>query len=143
LARFRPFQLAAERDFRKAAIKEIDKKCYPDGMIWLGLFWVLCVVIATVIGGHKNAVGLGCLLGAIFGPIGIALTFVLKADRKRCVFCREYMRLDATVCPRSNRDEPPAIAMANFRAISMRRHIEDAFVVLLAVIALIVCWLSW
>jgi hypothetical protein len=63
-------------------------------IVWLG-----CAVASTLIGARKGADGIGCLLGALLGPVGIIITACLPGDRLECPYCREPVRKGATVCP--------------------------------------------
>lgn len=64
------------------------------------LLWLLCGVVAAIIGSKR---GLGCAglgVGILFGPFGILITYLSKGNRKACPHCKELIHWEATVCPR-------------------------------------------
>jgi hypothetical protein len=63
--------------------------------------------VGAAIGKTKGEVGLGFLLGLLFGPFGWAWEWVSQGNRLHCPFCRELMASDASVCPHCQRDIPP------------------------------------
>lgn len=67
--------------------------------------WLLCGVIAAMIGARKNAGCLSFIVGLLFGPFGILFALLSKGDQKTCPFCRSYMHRDATVCRYCHRDQ--------------------------------------
>ena len=94
-------------------------------MEWI-IVWLLCAVIGAVISGNKGrGAGGGFFLGLLFGPLGILLAAVLPAVNtqppsearqlaggtvKKCPFCAELIRLEATVCKHCGRDVPGAVS---------------------------------
>lgn len=62
-------------------------------------FWLLCAIVAAVIGGRRNRTGTGFFLGVLFGPFGILFALLLKGNRIKCSYCRELIDPQATVCP--------------------------------------------
>jgi len=72
------------------------------------LIWLLCAVIAAIIGAKK---GLGCAsfaVGLLFGPFGILIAHMSKGHLKTCPHCREQVHWEATACPRCTRPIDPA-----------------------------------
>jgi hypothetical protein len=70
------------------------------------LIWLLCGVVAAMIGNKK---GEGCgafVVGALFGPFGILFALLSSGNRKTCPFCKEQIHKDAVVCPRCQREIP-------------------------------------
>ena len=66
--------------------------------------WLICGIIAAIIGQKK---GEGCaafILGVLLGPIGILATVASKGNRKECPNCKEMINKKATVCPHCQRD---------------------------------------
>lgn len=49
------------------------------------LWWVICAIIASVIGAKKGRLILGFLLGFLCGPIGILITLLIKGNRRECL----------------------------------------------------------
>jgi hypothetical protein len=66
--------------------------------------WLICGIIAAMIGAKKDTGCAGFLVGVLLGPFGIVLALVMKGDRVRCPYCRELMHKKATVCPHCQRD---------------------------------------
>jgi len=63
------------------------------------LWWVICAIIASVIGAKKGRPLLGFLLGLLCGPIGILITLLIKGDHKQCPRCMERIHKKASICP--------------------------------------------
>lgn len=80
-------------------------------MIWV-LLWLACIIVSAAILGSHNKAGTGFLLGLLFGPVGVLLSFVLasdaakKEDRERH---REQMELLALAAGNNRRQDatPP------------------------------------
>jgi hypothetical protein len=68
------------------------------------IFWILCGVVAAMIGAKKGEPVSAFLVGVLLGPFGILAALLSKGNRKTCPFCRESIHKDATVCPRCQRD---------------------------------------
>lgn len=63
------------------------------------VIWILCGLIAAVIGEKK---GEGCaafFIGFLFGPFGILFALLSKGNRRTCPHCKELIHKDANVCP--------------------------------------------
>jgi hypothetical protein len=65
----------------------------------LVIFWILCGVVAAVIGANKGAGTAGFIIGFLLGPFGILIMIFSKGDRRSCPYCKEWIHKDATVCP--------------------------------------------
>jgi predicted amidophosphoribosyltransferase len=72
------------------------------------LFWLICGIVAAVIGSKKGQGCGGFAAGVLLGPLGIVLMLFTRGDRKLCGFCREQMNRSATVCPHCHREERAA-----------------------------------
>lgn len=70
------------------------------------LVWLVCAVVAWMIGRKKGTPGIGFLAGLLLGPIGVLAIILSSGDRAPCPFCREPVRAGATACPHCQRDLP-------------------------------------
>jgi hypothetical protein len=62
------------------------------------IFWMLCGIVATIIGSKKGEGVLGFIVGFLLGPVGVLMAILSKGDRKSCSFCKESIHKKATVC---------------------------------------------
>jgi hypothetical protein len=67
------------------------------------ILWILCGVVAAIIGAKKGAGSSGFIVGFLLGPFGILIALFSKGDRKSCFYCKEWIHKDATVCPHCQR----------------------------------------
>lgn len=72
-------------------------------MVVLIAFWLVCGIVGAVVGEKKGAAGAGFALGALLGPLGLVIVFVMAGNRRQCPFCRELIDPGATVCPHCQR----------------------------------------
>lgn len=81
------------------------------GVIWVLVFWVVPIFVGIAIGRPKRRMGF--LYGLFLGWLGVIILALLPpaADpmKGECPFCREEIRLDATVCPHCQRDVQPLV----------------------------------
>jgi len=77
-------------------------------MFWAGSFfiWIASVSLAGMVGARKDAGGLGLIAGVFLGPLGVLIMLASRGNLKDCVFCKEWIRFGAVVCPRCGRDLP-------------------------------------
>jgi len=75
-------------------------------LFFLGI-WVVCGIIAAMIGSKKEQGCGGFIAGILLGPFGILLMLFTKGNRKTCPFCKESIHAEAVVCPRCQRDVTP------------------------------------
>jgi hypothetical protein len=77
------------------------------------LLWILCGVIAAIIGAKKGEGFLAFIVGILLGPFGILAAIASKGKRKQCQFCKELIHKDATVCSHCQREDPiPRLTVA-------------------------------
>jgi hypothetical protein len=69
--------------------------------IWIGI-WIVCGIIGAIIGTNKNAVGIGFLLGFLFGPLGLLAAFAVD-NREKCLHCGGRLNAKPAVCQHCNR----------------------------------------
>jgi hypothetical protein len=75
------------------------------------IFWLMCGALAAMIASSKGGSGLvGFIVGALFGPFGIAFAFFLGGDdgkdakaiadgaAKKCPKCAELVKSEAVIC---------------------------------------------
>ncbi len=58
---------------------------------------LICCLLGGVVGSSKNATGTGCILGFLFGPLGVIATFALD-QRPMCPQCKGRLNGSAKVC---------------------------------------------
>jgi len=68
------------------------------------LLWILCGIVASMIGNKKGEGVLAFFFGLLLGPFGILIALFSKGNRKTCPFCKELMHKNATVCPHCQRE---------------------------------------
>jgi hypothetical protein len=68
------------------------------------ILWILCGVVAAMIGAKKGVARAEFYAGLFLGPIGILIAIFSKGDRKSCSYCKEWIHKDATVCPHCQRE---------------------------------------
>lgn len=92
-------------------------------MVYAGI-WLICGIIAAVIYSNKGRSGIAAfVVGFLFGPIGVILAALTPADKaaverkavatgamKKCPFCAELIRAEATVCKHCQRELPVVVA---------------------------------
>lgn len=66
--------------------------------------WFLFTLISGMIASSKGFGCLGAFLGFLLGPIGIILVLIMNGNRKRCPYCKELIHIDATRCPKCQKD---------------------------------------
>lgn len=66
--------------------------------------WLMCGIVAAMIGSRKGAGCAGFALGFLLGPFGILIALFMGGNRKACPYCRELIHKEAIVCPRCQRD---------------------------------------
>ena len=88
------------------------------------IIWIVCGIIGGVImEARSHSFGTGCVLGVLFGPLGILIAAVLalqppsattkptgmlaQQDRRPCPYCAEMIMRDAKVCHFCGREVEP------------------------------------
>ena len=66
--------------------------------------WLVCGVVAAMIGSKKGEGCAGFIFGVLLGPIGILIAVLSSGNRKSCPSCKEMINKQAKVCPHCQRD---------------------------------------
>jgi hypothetical protein len=61
--------------------------------------WVVCGIIAALIGSPKGESGSGFLAGFLLGPLGIIFALFSKGNQVTCPRCQKQIHQKATICP--------------------------------------------
>lgn len=92
------------------------------------------IVIGLICGGISAAVassrgasaGLWFVLGFLFGPLGLLLSF-LSGSGRNCPFCRKAVHREATKCPYCQSVVPPHSGVAQSPVIAhTEQHVDAA-----------------
>jgi len=83
-------------------------------MLEIVLVWIASGVIGASLLGQYDRAGTGFLLGAILGPIGVIVAFVVRrseqSKRRKCPHCAEVVLIEARVCKHCGRDIEAAVS---------------------------------
>lgn len=86
--------------------------------MWVFLLWIFCMLLAAYIAGQKQRSTWWCLVGLVFGPIGVIMVALLPTlprampeggppgHTRICPFCAESIKAAAIVCKHCGRDLP-------------------------------------
>ena len=121
-------------------------------MIIVLLFGAIAgVIVGAIIGESKGRAGEGAVLGGLLGPIGwlvvgLGPDYKAASESRKCPFCAELVKREATVCKHCGRELPfaaPAIIesvpeIAPWRDPLFMLKVAVIFIVVLAVGFLIV-----
>lgn len=75
-------------------------------IISLWLFGALIGVAASQKKGFSLASGI--IGGLLLGPLAFLMYFVSEKSTKKCPYCAEFIKADATICKFCHKDVPPA-----------------------------------
>lgn len=78
----------------------------------LSLFWMVLGSLIGVAAAQRKgfSVVAGVVGGALLGPLAVLMFFVSggKNQLKKCPFCAEWVKPEATTCKHCHNDLPPA-----------------------------------
>jgi len=61
--------------------------------------WLLCGIVAAIIGAQKGEGCVAFIVGILLGPFGVLLALLSPGNQKSCPYCRKMIHEDATICP--------------------------------------------
>ena len=67
-------------------------------MEFLIVFWLLCGIVAGMIGSQKGEGFGGFMLGVLFGPFGILFALFMRGQQRICPYCAELVKPNARIC---------------------------------------------
>jgi hypothetical protein len=108
------------------------------------LFWPLLGALIGFYAAQKNGfstVG-GVIGGMLLGPLALLLCFVTgivssSEQQRKCPYCAEWIRPEATVCKHCHRDVPPIVNAAPPRQTSLLRSTVRVLVAVVVAILVI------
>lgn len=80
------------------------------------LTWLLLGALLGALAAQKRGFSMviGVLGGLLLGPLAFLMFFVSSvsgAENRKCPFCAEFVKFEATVCKHCRRDLPPLVTM--------------------------------
>jgi hypothetical protein len=86
------------------------------------LFWALLGALIGISAAQRRgfSVAAGVIGGLLLGPLAFLMYFVSGVTRqdsanRKCPFCAEWIKAEATVCKHCHREVPPAVSPGNRR----------------------------
>lgn len=73
--------------------------------LWIAIVlgWFACGILGAVVAGAKGGAEIGCLLGALFGPLGVIAAFAVDC-RAKCPDCQTRLNGEPKICPQCRRE---------------------------------------
>jgi hypothetical protein len=68
------------------------------------IIWIVCGIIAGMIGAQKGEGCISFIVGVLLGPIGIITAILSKGNRVKCPYCQKLIDKKAIKCPYCHSD---------------------------------------
>jgi len=77
-------------------------------MEWAIGWMLIGALVGVAAANHKGFSTVTGVIGGLLLGILSPLMFFISADRKKCLYCAEWMKEETSVCPHCQRDQPVA-----------------------------------
>jgi hypothetical protein len=115
---------------------ERNKQKMEIAIIWIAV----CGLVGGMIGKSKGQTAGGVVAGIMLGPVGwLIVALVRPVGQRKCPYCAEQVKQEATVCRFCSRDLPPLPKPVSnpVATISLRTRVIQVCAIM-AVVALII-----